>query len=62
VIDATNAYWTDNVSIGTVKSVPLGGGTATTFATGQNGPLAIAVDATAVYWANTDGHIMKVTR
>jgi hypothetical protein len=73
-IDARNAYWTISVysavngksvsTEGKVLSVPLGGGAATTLAAGQNGPGAIAVDATAVYWLNQgstdDGSVMKL--
>src|SRR5262249_51457603 len=54
VADATHLYWlnyfygTDHT--GTVEEVPLGGGTVTTLATGQNWPIALAVDSINVYW------------
>jgi sugar lactone lactonase YvrE len=35
---------------------PLGGGSATTLASGQTGPFAITADATSLYWVNySDG-------
>jgi hypothetical protein len=49
-VDATNAYW-GNPMEGTLKSVPLSGGSPTTLASGQE-VQAIAVDATTVYWTS----------
>ena len=59
VLDGTSVYWVNN-SGGTVKKLPLAGGTVTTLATGQDGPYRIALDATNVYWTNqTGGTVMK---
>jgi hypothetical protein len=45
-----------------MAKVPMGGGTATTLASGsgQNFPYGIAADASSVYWTNTAGTVMKV--
>jgi hypothetical protein len=61
-IDATNAYWVNAVQ-GTVKKVPLAGGTPVTLASGQPtaSAAAIAVDAAGIYWTNAaTGTVMKV--
>jgi hypothetical protein len=73
-VDAHNVYWTVSVYgivngssvplMGEVLSVPIAGGAPTTLASGQAGPRAIAVDATAIYWINEgskdDGAVMKL--
>jgi hypothetical protein len=46
--------------------MPVGGGSTTTLASGQDGPSEIAVDSTSVYWTNYGagtamaGTVMKV--
>jgi hypothetical protein len=67
VIDANNAYWVvgnegfTGESAGAVKKVPLAGGTIVTLAVNNDAtivnidpadPVALAVDATSVYWVN----------
>jgi hypothetical protein len=79
-VDSSNVYWTEqcnltcadddsNCAVGTVMSVPIDGGPMTTIASGQAGPLWIAVDETSVYWTTTgcaygspDGTVMKAPR
>jgi hypothetical protein len=62
--DGVNVYWT-NAGDGTVKSVPIGGGTVQLVAKAQAMPGPIAVDSTSVYWinlANGLGALMKVPK
>lgn len=54
-IDAEHVYWTNTTDDGSVMSVPIGGGTVTTLAAHQPGPVSIAVDATNVYWTTLTG-------
>ncbi|AUX43170.1 low-density lipoprotein receptor-related protein [Sorangium cellulosum] len=54
-------YWTTgNTASGTVRKVSVLGGTPTTIATMQDGPLAIAVNAVGVFWSN--GNSKEVMR
>jgi hypothetical protein len=68
-IDSTSIYWTDPISVsgngmpgtigtGTVRKVPLPGGTPVTLASSQVGG-AIAVDSTSVYFSDGGG-VVKV--
>jgi sugar lactone lactonase YvrE len=63
-LDATNIYFT-NIGASAANAVvrqPLDGGAPTTLVTGQSAPEGIAVDATSVYWVNTDvGAVQKLT-
>jgi hypothetical protein len=62
-VDATAIYWT-NVGAGrsgTVMTVGLAGGTATTLASDQDGPTAIVVDAGNIYWANRSA-VMRLSK
>jgi hypothetical protein len=58
-IDATSVYWANQID-GTIRKVPLAGGSPATIQSGQMNPTAVAVDDDWVYWANTGGNtIMK---
>jgi len=59
-VDSTHVYWASGVS-GTVKKVPLNGGTPVTLASGQKTPNRIALNSTHIYWANlsSNGAIMQ---
>jgi cysteine-rich repeat protein/uncharacterized repeat protein (TIGR03803 family) len=68
-VDAQSVYWTGYqggaTGQGTVMKVPIGGGTATTLASGQPAPCGVAIDAANVYWLNntnsgSTGTVMKV--
>ncbi len=79
-LDATSVYWTNLGPLGggkaairlpgSVVKMPIAGGTPTTLAGGQVGPVCIAVDATSVYWCDQgtcpsdggacNGAVMKV--
>jgi hypothetical protein len=53
-----NLYWVDTQS-GLVWMLPIGGGQATSIASGQNRPVSIASDGSKVYWTNQgDGTVM----
>jgi hypothetical protein len=59
-VDGKDLYW---AAYRTIAKVPIGGGTITTLATAQAGAMYIGVDATNVYWMNTDdGTIMKLAK
>lgn len=62
-VDSSYVYWTDEGTQsqeGTVKRVPIGGGTVTTIATGQASPRGIFVSGSTVYWVNYgNGEVMS---
>jgi hypothetical protein len=52
-VDTANVYYSD--SNGTVRKVPIAGGTPTALATGVSSPFGVAVDFYNVYWTSTTG-------
>ena len=48
-VDENNVYWIEQTA-GTVKKVPINGGTITSLTEGLNYPYRIAVDSNSVYW------------
>ena len=67
-VDATHVYWvagTVNLADGVVMKVPIAGGPPVMLASGQAQPIAVAVDATSVYWTNAGdvhgGSVVKLT-
>ena len=62
VFDDSYAYWADKTDVGTIMKAPkAGGGTATVLARDTN-PIAIAVDATSIYWSDSEGYIKSIAK
>jgi hypothetical protein len=59
--DDASVYWVDSVTVGTIMQVPKTGGTAAVIARDTE-PIAIAVDANAVYWSDQGGSIMRLAK
>jgi hypothetical protein len=61
VVDDTSVYWSHTTGAsgldGVVLSVPKGGGSVVTVATGCAAQCPFAVDATTIYWPTSDGKI-----
>lgn len=60
-MDDKYVYWVDDLPVGTIQRVPKAGGTIELLARDPN-PVAIAVDANAVYWADQQGNIMRLAK
>jgi uncharacterized protein DUF5050 len=55
-VDPTNVYWPYSAAgDGGVQSVPVGGGTVTTIASGENQPCGVASNGSIVYWTVNNG-------
>lgn len=62
-VDADGVYWTDAREDGVLHKVSLDGTIETTLASHQGGPWPIAIDATSVYWINTEaGTVMRLRK
>ena len=59
--DDTYVYWADSTTVGTIMRVPKAGGAFSTLAR-ETVPLAIAVDANAVYWSDQGGNIIRLAK
>jgi hypothetical protein len=63
VLDGPSLYWTAPSGISRIARDAPAGTPATTVVTNQPSPVALAVDATGIYWANGgDGSIMRAPR
>jgi hypothetical protein len=60
-VDATNVYWVNDVTSGSVMTAPRSGGASTTVAS-DTAPTAVAVDDTAVYWGDSAGKIWRAAK
>lgn len=65
--DGVNLYWTDydGTSVGSIMKCAVGGcgmNPAIINVELNDTPLAIAVDATSVYWTNTSGKVMRAAK
>jgi hypothetical protein len=65
-VDDANLYWVDDTTIGTVMKMPKTTSTSTspmaTVIAHDSSPIAIAVDATSVYWSNVGGEIRRAPK
>ncbi len=54
-VNQTHVYYTDS-SAGTIRRVPIGGGSPQTIASGELSPWVIAIDASYVYWTSNEAY------
>ena len=59
-VSGGNVYWGD-LSPGEILMAPVGGGATTTLVAGI-APIALAADATSIYWTDATGAVMKVAQ
>jgi hypothetical protein len=60
-IDGDFVYWTEQTAPGAVRKVPKAGGPSVLVASDDD-PVAVAVDARAVYWSDVGGNIMRLAK
>jgi hypothetical protein len=60
-VDGSYVYWAE-YHAGTIKRVPINGGTIETLASGLSDPSSVAVDANYVYWTEDTGSVKKVNK
>jgi hypothetical protein len=65
-VDGTDVYWVDDTTLGTVMKVSkagfMGVGPTPTIIARDTSPIAVAVDATSVYWSNVSGEIRRAPK
>ena len=60
-VDDQYVYWVDDLPVGTIMRVPKTGGTPSVVAHDAS-PVAIAVDANAVYWSDFGGNLWRLAK
>jgi hypothetical protein len=61
-VDETYVYWVDSATAGAIMRAPKAGGGSATVLARDASPIAIAVDAHAVYWSDQAGFIKSVPK
>jgi hypothetical protein len=60
--DDTYVYWIDATMVGTIMRASKAGGSAATIIARDTLPVAIAVDANAIYWSDEGGNIWRLAK